>query len=152
MRMGAWDEARTILEDCLARYRSTGDQTRVARTLSKLGEIHRHEGRLEEAWAANVEAVEIALQGGDRPALTEILEQCTITAWQRGGRAQALRLLAIAKRIRSEDGSSPPPELAEQIAAIERSAVDSPEEAMVDDSSVDTLESVRREIMAIRRR
>lgn len=150
IHMGAWAEARAILEDCLERFRAAGDTTRVARTLAKLGMIHQREGRLEEAWAADVEALGIALNSGDRPAITEVMERCALTAWQRKEPALAVRLLRIATRLRAEDGSHPAGELEQELRKIAAEADESPEKVMDGGSAVDTLSAAQREFMAIR--
>lgn len=152
VRTGEWAEARSVLGACLTRFREIGDRTREARALSKLGEIDRHEGRLDDAWAKVAGAAEIAMQAGDRPALTEIIEHCAVTAWRMGERRRAGRLASIAGRIRREDGSLPAPEVHEEIARIGREVSISPESAMDDDPAADTLDAIRQEITATRDR
>lgn len=152
VRMGAWAEARELLGRCLNAFRAAGDRTRAARALSKLGEVDRCEGRLADAWAKGAEAAEMALESGDRPALTEIVEQCAVTAWRLGERERAGRLVSITGRIRREDGSHPGPEISAEIAEIESCSSESPESAMDGSADIDTLDAIRQGIKAIRGR
>lgn len=101
---GDYASAEAALRESIALYREAEDLFGEAWGLHMLAVTLLHEGRSDEAVPHLRRAVDIFEEAGDRSAIPVLLHDSAIYAHQRGDRARAVLLLAVAERIQRETG------------------------------------------------
>ena len=101
---GDYASAEAALRESIALYREADDLFGEAWGLHMLAVTLLHEERSEEAVSPLRRAVDIFEEAGDRSAIPVLLHDSAIYAHQRGDRARAVLLLAVAGRIQRETG------------------------------------------------
>jgi DNA-binding winged helix-turn-helix (wHTH) protein/tetratricopeptide (TPR) repeat protein len=107
--LGEQDVAAEILERLVAERRAAGADRALAMALNALGVVYNRTGRLDEAEAAEIEALEVARQAGDAELAGGVLTNLSIVAEDRGELAQAAELLDRAILAYRESGRDVPP-------------------------------------------
>jgi DNA-binding winged helix-turn-helix (wHTH) protein/tetratricopeptide (TPR) repeat protein len=120
--LGEQDTAGRMLEALVTERRAAGPDRTLAMALNALGVVYNRTGRLDEAEAAELEALEIARQAGDAELAGSILVNLSIVAEDRGELAQARELLDRAILSYRESGRELPP--GQVYAALANLAID----------------------------
>jgi DNA-binding winged helix-turn-helix (wHTH) protein/tetratricopeptide (TPR) repeat protein len=107
--LGEQDSAAAMLEALIAERRAQAPDLSLAKALNILGVVYNRTGRLDEAEAAETEALEIARGLGDAELSGGILTNLSIIAEDRGDLAKAAELLDRAILAYRESGREVPP-------------------------------------------
>jgi DNA-binding winged helix-turn-helix (wHTH) protein/tetratricopeptide (TPR) repeat protein len=107
--LGEQELAATMLESLVAERRAAEPDRSLASALNTLGVVYNRTGRLDEAEAAQREALEIARGLGDAELAGNILTNLSIVAEDRGELAQAAEWLDRAILAYRESGREVPP-------------------------------------------
>jgi DNA-binding winged helix-turn-helix (wHTH) protein/tetratricopeptide (TPR) repeat protein len=107
--LGEQDLAAQMLAALVDEGRATEPDRRLAMALNSLGVVYNRTGRLDEAEAAEREALEIARQLGDAELAGNILTNLSIVAEDRGDLALATEFLDRAILAYREAGRDVPP-------------------------------------------
>ncbi len=110
LEAGAWRElgepekAMAAYEEARLSYEAANHRGRVAWILIQVGKIHRYQGRFEEARALNQQALEIALEIGDRGSAKHALNILAVILREQGRLSEALRMHELELETNREIG------------------------------------------------
>ncbi len=108
INLGRYDEARSLSENDLARYRSLNHKWYIAFTLFNLGRIELVEGDVKRAKDNFEESIALLLEVDDRPLIPDVLFCLAFVHRQCGERELAIQAIVRALKITLESAALNP--------------------------------------------